>query len=81
MSQDYVGTYERDQGANMMITLDGDRLMAAVKGPAFQLCAESETAFFWKIVDAQIEFRRDSQGKITQRVVHQFGRDIVRKRK
>jgi CubicO group peptidase (beta-lactamase class C family) len=71
-----VGTYELVPGVNMMITLDGDHLMAQLSGqPKFQLFAESETAFFLKVVDAQIEFGKDAQGRVVSLVLHQNGRD------
>src|SRR5207244_12917859 len=41
----------------------------------FPLFAESESVFFPKAVDAEIEFVSDSQGKISQLILHQGGRD------
>jgi hypothetical protein len=42
---------------------------------------ESETMFFAKVVDAQIEFPKgDAQGKASQLTLHQNGRDITAKR-
>jgi len=72
----YVGTYELAPAINMMITLDGDRLMAQLSGQArIPLFAESESEFFLKVVDAQIDFGKDDQGKVTHLVLHQNGRD------
>jgi hypothetical protein len=75
----YVGTYELAPGHSMMITLDGDQLMAHFNGPGkIPLFAESETAFSTKVVSIQevrIAFSKDGQGKVTQLVLSQNGYD------
>jgi hypothetical protein len=61
----------------MMIRLDGDHLTTQLSGqPQFPLFAESETRFFQKVVDAQVEFRKDESGAVTHAVLHQNGRDL-----
>jgi len=78
----YVGTYEMAPNMNVMVTLDGDHLMAQLSGqPKFQLYAESETRFFLKVVDAQLDFVRDASSSVTQAVLHQNGRDITATKK
>jgi CubicO group peptidase (beta-lactamase class C family) len=73
----YPGTYEVQPGFALVITLEGDQLMAQATGqPKFPLFAETETRFFLKVVDAQIDFMRDGQGLATRLVLHQGGRDI-----
>jgi hypothetical protein len=42
---------------------------------AFPLLAESETSFFRKVVDAQVEFVKDQTGVVTHAIMHQGGRD------
>ncbi len=37
---------------------------------------ESETKFFYKVVDAQLEFFKNDQSQITHLVLHQGGQDI-----
>ena len=53
----YVGAYQMGPGTNMVITMDGNRLSSKLGNqnpvPVF---AESETMFFAKVVDAQLEF-------------------------
>jgi len=72
----YVGTYELLPTFSIAITLEGDRLMAqATNQPKFPLFAESETLFFLKVVEAQIEFVKDDKGQIANLVLHQNGRD------
>jgi hypothetical protein len=41
-----------------------------------RLWAESETSFFLKEVDAQVEFIRDAQGNTTSLVLHQNGQNV-----
>jgi CubicO group peptidase (beta-lactamase class C family) len=72
----YVGTYELMAGANMLITLEGNQLSEKLASQsAFPIFPESETMFFLKVVDAQIEFVKDSSGAVTHLVLHQGGRD------
>lgn len=69
----YVGTYELKPGFDLVITLEGGQLMAQATGqPKFPLFAESETHFFLKVVDAQVEFGKDEKGA-TYLVLHQGG--------
>jgi hypothetical protein len=71
----YVGTYELRPGAEMMIRLDGDRLTTQLTGQQqFPIFAESETKFFLKVVDAQVEFFTDASGTVTHAVMYQNGR-------
>jgi hypothetical protein len=73
----YVGTYELQPGLEMAVTLDGDKLMAAAnQGGETQLFAESETKFFLKVVDADLEFVRDDKGVVTHLIMHQGPTEI-----
>lgn len=59
----YVGRYDYGS-AVMTITRKDDSLMTRITGqPELQLFPESETRFFLKVVDAQVEFVLDDQGK------------------
>lgn len=78
----YAGTYELGPGVDVTITVDGGRLMTQITGqPKFELFAESETKFFLKVVEAQVEFFVDTSGAVTHIVVHQSGRDTKAIRK
>lgn len=78
----YAGTYEVSPDFSIVITLEGDQLMAqATHQPKFPLFAESETKFFLKVVDAQIEFARDQNGAVQSLTLHQGGRDMKGARK
>ena len=74
--QKYVGTYDPGFGGRCFVTLDGDQLLTQLTGqPKFQLFAETETKFFLKEVDAEVEFIKDNQGRITHLLCHQNGRE------
>ena len=66
-------------GVNMMITLVDGQLISQMSGQGkVPLFAESETMFFPKVVDAEIEFPKgDAKGQL---VLHQNGRDMTAKR-
>ena len=76
----YVGGYQL--GPGMLITLEGNQLISKLgnQGPV-PIFPESETMFFAKVVDAQIEFPKvDAEGKASQMTLHQNGRDMTAKR-
>jgi CubicO group peptidase (beta-lactamase class C family) len=80
--EDYVGTYELSPTFSMVITLEDGQLMTqATRQPKFPLFAESDTKFFLKVVDAQVEFFRDEKGAVAHMVLHQNGRDAKAPRK
>jgi CubicO group peptidase (beta-lactamase class C family) len=72
----YVGTYELEPDFKMTFTLEGDQLMSqATDEPKFPVFPESETKFFLKVVDAQVEFVSDDKGSISYIVLHQNDKD------
>ena len=74
--QTYVGTYELAPGFDIVMTVEGGQLMTQATGqPKFPVFAESETKFFLKVVDAQLEFVKNDKGEVTQVILHQGGRD------
>lgn len=78
----YVGTYELAPGVDVEMTLEGDQLMTQITGqPRFPLYPETETQFFLKVVDAQVDFVKDATGKVTKIVLHQNGADHTANRK
>jgi len=79
---DYVGSYQLAPGVAMDITLDGGQLMTQVTGQGkVPIFAQSDTKFFPKVVDAEIEFFRDDKGAVSYLVLHQGGRDMKAPRK
>ena len=74
---DYVGTYQLAPNFDLVITLEGGKLFAQATGQGkTDLYAESETKFFPTVVPAVIEFVKDSQGKVTNIVLHQAGHSV-----
>jgi CubicO group peptidase (beta-lactamase class C family) len=70
----YVGVYEFSPTATLTITLENSGLFAQLAGqrkaPIF---AESLTAFFFRVVDAQIHFTQDPTGAVVGLLLHQSG--------
>src|SRR5215510_6066852 len=61
----YVGTYELTPTLNVVITLEGNKLMVRpTNHPKFPLFPESRTHFFFKDFDAQVEFSKDAEGRV-----------------
>ena len=76
----YVGAY-RDSGMVFTVTREGDQLSVQLTGqPKFPVFPQSERKFFLKVVDAQIAFDVDAEGRATQLTLHQNGTDHVAKR-
>jgi len=72
----YVGDYKMTDQMYVNVKRDGDTLIAKLTGHVpYEIYAESEDHFFWKIVDAQISFANDGSGKAPSAVLHQGGRD------
>ena len=77
----YVGSYQLAPTMIMAVSRDGDQLFLQLTGqPKFQLFSEAAGKFFLKVVDAQLTFNTDAQGKATEAVLHQGGRDMTAKR-
>lgn len=72
----YVGHYQFAPVAIMTITRDGKQIFTRLTGQGpVEIFPSSKTEFFAKVVNAQISFQTDSQGKATALVLHQNGRD------
>jgi CubicO group peptidase (beta-lactamase class C family) len=73
----YVGTYELAPNFSIAFTLDGDQLLTqATNQPKFPVFPESQTKFFLKVVDAQVEFFTDDKGQVSYMMLRQNGRDM-----
>jgi len=77
----YVGQYQLAPNFIMTITREGDHLFVQATGqPKLEIFPESEHDFFLRVVDAQITFETDSQGRATGLVLHQNGMNQPAKR-
>lgn len=77
----YVGQYELAPGIIFDVIVENNQLQVQLTGqPRFPVFAESETKFFYKVVDAQLTFQKDSNGKVTSLILHQGGIDQMAKK-
>jgi hypothetical protein len=78
----YVGTYELQPGFDLVVTLEGEQLMTQATGQGkLPIFAESETKFFPKAIDAEIDFFKDDKGAVTYLVLHQGPNEVKAMRK
>ncbi len=76
-----TGDYELAPEFIITILRRGDTLISQATGqPEVELFPESETRFFLKVVDAQVDFVVDAAGRVTGLVLHQGGRDLPAKK-
>lgn len=72
--QTYVGSYEFSPQFKIDITLDGGQLNAQATGQdKFPVFPESESKFFFRVVDAQVEFVKGANGQIEKMILYQNG--------
>jgi serine-type D-Ala-D-Ala carboxypeptidase/endopeptidase len=77
----YVGKYELAPNVVFTVQRQGDRLMVQLTGqPFFEVFPESETKFFYKVVDAQLTFVKDGNGDMKSLILHQNGLNQEAKR-
>ncbi len=72
--ESYTGVYEMRPEFKLTVTVKDGNLMLQASGQGkFPVYAESETKFFYKVVDAQISFVPAEDGKIGHLILHQGG--------
>ncbi len=72
----YVGKYELAPGASMIVSREGTHFYSQLPGQAaVEIFASSEREFFLKVVNAQLTFEVDADGKVIAAVMHQNGRE------
>jgi len=77
----YTGDYQLAPGFILTITQEGQKLFAQATGQGKnELFAESETKFFLKVVDAQVEFFKNESGQIDKLILYQGGQKIEGKK-
>lgn len=70
----YVGEYALAPEFIITVTREANSLFAqATQQGKFQVFPESETTFYYKVVDAQISFIEDDSGEIVSLILHQNG--------
>lgn len=77
----YVGKYELFPNFAIEVTLDGDRLFTQATGQQkFEIFPKTETEFYLKVVNAQIEFKQNPKGDVDEIILYQGGQVIPGKR-
>jgi len=70
----YVGSYQLAPNFILTVTREGDHLFVQATGqPNVEVFPEGDRDYFYKVVDAQITFVTDGQGKATELILHQGG--------
>jgi hypothetical protein len=81
--QNYVGVYAFDPKHKAYITLENGELeMEAPQGglPKSRLFAKTTNIFFLKIINAEVEFVSDANGKVIQLITRYKGKKEVSKK-
>jgi D-alanyl-D-alanine-carboxypeptidase/D-alanyl-D-alanine-endopeptidase len=77
----YVASYQLEPSFILTVTRQGDHLFVQATGqPNVEIFAEGDRDYFYKVVDAQITFVTDAEGRATGLILHQNGRDLPAKR-
>lgn len=72
--KEYVGRYELAPNFVIAVTFEGGQLcIQATNQPKATIYAESETKFYLKVVNAQVEFVRDENRQVSKLVLYQNG--------
>jgi len=80
--ESYAGVYVLTPQFVLTVTVEDGKLMVQATGqPKLPVFAESKTEFFYKIVDAQISFVPDEDGKVKHLTLHQGGLNLKAVRK
>lgn len=71
---EYAGSYDFAPGVVLTVRRAGDALEAQLTGqPFLAIYARAKDRFFYKVVDAELEFQRDDDGSVGAVVLHQGG--------
>jgi hypothetical protein len=77
----YVGYYRVGDRAVLTIQRQGEQLYAQLTGqPSVPIFAQTPASFFYKIVNARIDFLPDAPAQINALVLHQGGNDLIAQR-
>lgn len=79
--QQYMGAYQLAPNFSITVFLKDNYLYGQATGqPPFQMFAKSNSRFFLKAVEAEVEFFKDADGKVTEMILYQNGRELKGKR-
>jgi CubicO group peptidase (beta-lactamase class C family) len=73
----YAGYFSLTPEFGLTVSVEDGKLMVQATGQAkFPVFAESKTEFFYRVVDAQITFVPDREGRVNELILHQNGLDM-----
>ncbi len=76
-----IGQYELQPGFVITITTSNNKIYAQATGQgSFEIYPSSDYEYYYKVVNAQITFKKDEDGKVYQLILHQNGRDLPGKK-
>ncbi len=79
--QSYTGTYELMPNFKITIRLEDEQLLAKATGqPEFPIFPMNETKFYYKVVEAQIEFIKNEAGEVESLILYQGGKELPGKK-
>jgi D-alanyl-D-alanine-carboxypeptidase/D-alanyl-D-alanine-endopeptidase len=77
----YVGSYQLAPGFILTISRDGSQLKAQATGQQeFPIFPRSKNVFYLKVVEAQVTFNQDEDGKVHSLTLHQAGQNVPGKK-
>lgn len=80
--QSYIGVYEITPGTEFDVKLEGEQLQIKLTGQDYlEAYPESESKFFYRVVDASIAFFKNEKGEVDKLILYQNGREVPAKRK
>jgi hypothetical protein len=72
----YTGRYQLATNALFVVTVQNGQLMVKLgEQPTFPVYASARDKFFYRVVDAKIDFERDQHGRVDALILHQNGAD------
>jgi CubicO group peptidase (beta-lactamase class C family) len=77
----YTGEYRLSPDVVISVTREGDKLFAKLTGqPSSRIYPESETQFYWRVVEARATFEMDAKagaaGEAVKLTLHQHGQNV-----
>jgi D-alanyl-D-alanine-carboxypeptidase/D-alanyl-D-alanine-endopeptidase len=79
--ESYAGKYELAPGFILTVTRDGSQLKTQATGQSqVDIFPKSKNVFYLKVVEAQLTFNQNTDGKVESVTLHQGGQVIVGKR-
>lgn len=77
----FIGTYELAPEVLITINTKENHIFAQLTGqPQFEIFAEKENTFFLKVVEAQLIFEKNKEGKVISLTLNQSGRQMPAKK-